>query len=182
MLIRITFAWRVLNWVRFPWCFNRLALLNPSNTLDQYAVMVDHQNFLPGQEVVLTDVMSKRLEQYQCIRCSREVRPLTNELRLSVSSLLHCSSDRLAEFVVHPDDPNEQTTEHWQEGLHDWYTCVDTRQWSNNSTNSLNRRLRSYLHLAKHQKTLFVSQTPFLHNLSLDKQTSPLCEGDSHSV
>ena len=64
--------------------------------------------------------------------------PLTNELRLSVSSLHHRSRDHLAEFVVHLDDPNEQITEHWQDGLHDWYTCGDTRQWSNNSTNSFN--------------------------------------------
>ena len=26
------------------------------------------------------------------------------------------------------DDPNEEITEQWQDGLHDWYTCRDAGQ------------------------------------------------------
>ena len=34
-------------------------------------------------------------------------------------------SDPLDDFVVPLDDPNEEITEQWQDGLHEWYTCRD---------------------------------------------------------
>ena len=63
----------------------------------------------------------------QWMRCSREIRSLTNELnqmrRAADSSMVRCRSDHPHEFIVFLDDPNVEITEQLQDGLHDWYTC-----------------------------------------------------------
>ena len=33
--------------------------------------------------------------------------------------------DHPVEFAVHLDDPNEEITEQWQDGLHEWYIRRD---------------------------------------------------------
>ena len=51
------------------------------------------------------------------IRCSREIRSLTDELNQM--------KDHPVEVAVHLDDPNEEITEQWQDGLHEWYIRRD---------------------------------------------------------
>ena len=48
-----------------------------------------------------------------------------DEKRAADSSMVRCRSGDLDEFVVPLDDPNEEVTEQWQDGFHDWYTCRD---------------------------------------------------------
>ena len=60
----------------------------------------------------------------QWMRCSREVRSLTNELNqvrgeLQISSMVRCTSDHPDEFIVPLDHPNEEITEQWLDGLPD---------------------------------------------------------------
>ena len=52
----------------------------------------------------------------QWIRCSREIRSLTNELsqmsgELQILSIVRCRSAHPDEFVVSLDDPHEEITE-----------------------------------------------------------------------
>ena len=45
--------------------------------------------------------------------------------RAADSSMVRCRSDHLDEFFVPLDDPKEEITEQWQDGLQDWCTCWD---------------------------------------------------------
>ena len=47
------------------------------------------------------------------------------EERAADSSMVSGRSDPHNEFIVLLDDPNEEITERWQDGLHDWYICRD---------------------------------------------------------
>ena len=64
------------------------------------------------------------------IRCSREInvvdkRAEPGEKRAGISTLVRRRSDHPVEFAVHLDDPNEEITEQWQDGLHEWYIRRD---------------------------------------------------------
>ena len=48
-----------------------------------------------------------------------------DEKRAADSSMVRCRSGQPDKFLVPLDDPNEEITERWQDGLHDWYTCRD---------------------------------------------------------
>ena len=62
------------------------------------------------------------------IRCSREIRSVTNELnqeRDANSSMVTGRSDPLDDFPVPSDDPSEEIIEQWHDDLHEWYVCGD---------------------------------------------------------
>ena len=48
-----------------------------------------------------------------------------DEKRAGKSTLVRRKSDHPVEFAVHLDDPNEEITEQWQDGLHEWYIRRD---------------------------------------------------------
>ena len=48
-----------------------------------------------------------------------------DEERAADSSMVFGRSDPLDDFVMPLDDPNEEITEQWQEGLHEWCICRD---------------------------------------------------------
>ena len=103
-----------------------LSLVNSSNTLDQYTVMIDCQNF-PSSVV---DSFQKRDEQTVVSLHPRnqidDRRADPDEERAVDSSMVSGRSDPLDYFVVPLDDPNEEITEQWQDGLYEC-TSVETR-------------------------------------------------------
>ena len=102
-----------------------LSLVNSSNTLDQYTVMVDCQNS-PSRVV---DSFQKRDEQtvgsLQPRNQVADRRAEPDEERAADSSMVSGRSDPLDDFIVPLDHPNEEITEQWQDGLHEWYICRD---------------------------------------------------------
>ena len=119
-----------------------LSLVNPSNTLDQYTVMIDYQNSSSS----FVNSVQKRDEQTMGSLQSRDQvadkRAEPDEKRTANSSIIRCRSDPLHEFVVPLGDPNEEITEQRQDGLHDWYTCRDD-QCSVKSASGLSQRRSS---------------------------------------
>ena len=80
-----------------------LSLVNRSNTVDQCTLMIHYQNYSSG----FVNSVQKR-----------EAEP--DEKRAADSSVVRCRSGHPDEFIVPLDDPNEEITEQWQDGLHDW--------------------------------------------------------------
>ena len=97
-----------------------LSLVSSSKPVDQYAVMIDYQsspssvvnNFQKCDEQII-----KRAGNFMSI-CRRSVETVPGE---------RIASDHPVEFAVHLDDPNEEITEHWQDGLHEWYICRENQ-------------------------------------------------------
>ena len=108
-------------------CHLLLSLVNSSDTLDQYTVMIDCQNFLSS----VVDSFQKRDEQTMGSLQQRnqvaDRRAEPDEERAADSSMVTGRSDPLDDVVVPLDDPNEEITEQRQDGLHEWYTCRDGR-------------------------------------------------------
>ena len=102
-----------------------LSLVNLSNTLDHYAVMIDCQNVSSGY----VNRVQKRDEQTMDSLQPRDQvvgkRAEPDEKRAADSSLVRCRSVHPDMSIVSPDDPNEEITEQWQDCLHDGYTCRD---------------------------------------------------------
>ena len=48
-----------------------------------------------------------------------------DEERVADFSVVTDGRDSSDDFLVSLDDPNEEITEQWQDGLHDWYICRD---------------------------------------------------------
>ena len=48
-----------------------------------------------------------------------------DEDRVADFSVVTDGRDSSDDFIVSLDDPNEEITEQWQDGLHDWYLCRD---------------------------------------------------------
>ena len=134
-----------------------LSLVNPSNTLDQHTVTIDHQNSSLG----FVNSVPKRDEQTMDSLQPRDQvvdkRAEPDEKTAADSSMVRCRSDHPDEFMVPLDDANEEITEQCQDGFHDWYTCPDG-QCSVKST----RISSGVLPVTKQQQHLFVSQTPDL--------------------
>ena len=69
---------------------------------------------------------------------------------MAAHSSVRCRTDHFDEFTVPLDDPNEEVTEQWQDGVHDCYTCsvksarissgVSQRRSSSNIWSFLRRR------------------------------------------
>ena len=101
-----------------------LSLVNSSTTLDQYTVMIDDQNS-PSNVV---NGFQKRDEQTVELQPRNQVadkRAEPDEERAADSSMVSGKSDPPGNFTVRLDDPNEEITEHWQDGPHEWYICRD---------------------------------------------------------
>ena len=115
------------------------------------------------------------------MRCSREVRSLTNELNqvrgeLQISSMVRCGSDHPDEFIVPLDHPNEEITEQWQDGLHDLYTCrSDQCSVKSARISSGVSQKRSSSNFSSCLKRPSVS-------VSTNSQISTPCESDPHSA
>ena len=96
-----------------------LSLVNPSNTLDQHTVMIDYQNS-PSSVV---NGFQKRDEQTMGSSQPRDQatdkRTESDEERAADSSMVLGRSDHFGAFIVSLEDPNEEITEEWQDGLHD---------------------------------------------------------------
>ena len=54
-----------------------------------------------------------------------DIRVEPDHVRAADSSMVLCRRDHPDEFNVPLDDPNEEITEQWQDGLQEWYTCRD---------------------------------------------------------
>ena len=61
------------------------------------------------------------------VRGSREIRLRAepDEERIADFSVVTYGHDPSDDFIVSLDDPNEEITEQWQDGLHGWYICRD---------------------------------------------------------
>ena len=51
-----------------------------------------------------------------------------DEERAVDSSVVTGERDLSDDFIVPVGDPNEEITEQWQDGLHDWYICRDDQE------------------------------------------------------
>ena len=102
-----------------------LSLVNSSNTLDQNTVMIDYQTF-PSSVV---NGFQKRDEQTMGSLQPRnqvtDKRAEPDEERAADSSIVSGRSDPPDDFTLPLDDWNEEITEQWQDGLHEWYICRD---------------------------------------------------------
>ena len=100
-----------------------LSFVSPSNPLDQYTVMIDYQNspssVVNNFQKCGEQIMDSSRNQVVCKRAEPD------EKRAGNSTLVRRRSDHPAEFAVHLDDPNEEITEQWQDGLHKWYIRRD---------------------------------------------------------
>ena len=118
------------NLVRFLLCFIHLvtlllSLVSPSNPVDQYTVMIDHQN---SPSTVVNNFQKCNEQIMDSLQSRNQVvdkRAEPDEKRAGNSPLVRRRSDHPVEFAVHLDDPNEEITEQWQDGLHEWYTRRD---------------------------------------------------------
>ena len=87
--------------------------------------MVDYQNspssvvnnFLKCNEQIMDSLQSRNHVV--------DKRAEPGEKRAGNSTLVRRRSDHPVEFAVHLDDPNEEITEQWQDGLHEWYIRRD---------------------------------------------------------
>ena len=102
-----------------------LSLVNSSNTLDQYTVMIDYQNS-PSSVV---NGFQKRDEQTMSSLQPRnqiaDKRAEPDEERAADSPMVPGRSDPPDDFIVPFIDPTEEITVQWQDGLHEWYICRD---------------------------------------------------------
>ena len=101
-----------------------LSLVNPSNTLDQSTVMIDFQS--PSSSIC-PDFQKRDEQTMGSLQPRNQVadrRAEPDEERASDSSVVTGGRDP-DDFNVPLDDPNEEITEQWQDGLHDWYICRD---------------------------------------------------------
>ena len=115
------------------------------------------------------------------VRCSRENqvadrRAAPDEEGAADSSVVTGGRDPSDDFIVPLDDPNEEITEQWQDGLHDWYICrydqcsVEPSRISHDVSQK-----RGYLRFCSCVKRRFVSACT-------NSQISTPRECDSHSA
>ena len=99
-----------------------------------------------------------------------------DEERTADSSVVTCGRDPSDDFIVPLDDPNEEITEQWQDGLHDWYICRDDQCSVEPARISRDvSRKRGYLRFCPCLKRRFVSACT-------NSQISTPRECDSHSA
>ena len=103
-----------------------LSLVNPSNTLDQFTVMIDFQR--SSFKYLWTDfqnAMSKPMGSLQSRNQVVDKRAEPDEERAADSSMVTGGSDPPDDFPVPLVDPNEEITEQWHDDLHEWNICRD---------------------------------------------------------
>ena len=93
-----------------------LSLVSPSNLVDQYTVMIDYQNS-PSSFVNNFQRNEQVMESLQSRNQVVDKRAEPDEKRAGNSPLVRRRSDHSVEFAVYLDDPNEEITEQWQDGL-----------------------------------------------------------------
>ena len=99
-----------------------------------------------------------------------------DEERAADSSMVSGKSDPPNDFGVPLDDPNEEITEQWQDGLHEWYICRDEQCSVQPARISRDvSQKRSYLRFCSCLKRRFVSACT-------NSQISTPRERDSHSA
>ena len=101
-----------------------VSFVNPSNTLDQYTVIIGYHNSSSGfvSGVQRCDEQTTGAISMWSLQPRNQVvdeRAERDERRAADSSMVRRRSDHPDEFVVPWDDPNEEITEQWQDGLHD---------------------------------------------------------------
>ena len=102
-----------------------LSLVNPSNTLDQFTVMIDFQS---SSSSICTDFQKLDEKTIGSLQSRNQVvdkRAEPDEERAADSSMVTGGSDPPDDFPVPLDDPNEEITEQWHDDLHEWYICRD---------------------------------------------------------
>ena len=102
-----------------------LSLVNPSNTLDQFTVMIDFQSASSSICPALQKHDVQTMGSVQPRNQVAERRAESDEKRAADSSVVTGGSDRLDVFPVSLDEPNEENTEQWHDDLHEWYICRD---------------------------------------------------------
>ena len=153
-----------------------LTLVNSSNTLDQYTVMIDYQNS-PSSGV---NGFQKRDEQTMgSLQPRNQVadrRAEPDEERVADFAVATDGRDSSDDFSVSLDDPNEEITEQWQDGLHDWYVCRDDQCTVEPAriTRGVSQK-RGYFRFCSCLKRRFVSSCT-------NSQISTPRECDSHST
>ena len=102
-----------------------LSLVNSSNTLDQCTVMIDFQS---TSSSICTDFQKRDEQTMGSLQPRNQVadrRAEPDEERAADSSMVTCGRDPSDFSIVPLDDPNEEITEQWQDGIHDGYICRD---------------------------------------------------------
>ena len=102
-----------------------LSLVSPSNLVDQYTVMIDYQNSPSSVVNNFQKCNEQIMDSLQSRNQVVDTRAEPGEKRAGNSTLVRRRSDHPVEFAVHLDDPNEEITEQWQGGLHEWYIRRD---------------------------------------------------------
>ena len=143
-----------------------LSLVNSSNTLDQFTVMIDFQALPQAFVLIFRKVVSKTMGSVQPRNQVAERRAEPDEERAADSSVVNDGRDPSDDFI----------TEQWQDGLHDWYICrndqcsVEPARISRDVSQK-----RGYLRFCSCFKRRFVSA-------STNSQISTPRELDSHSA
>ena len=104
-----------------------LSLVSPSNLVDQYTVMIDYQKS-PSSFVNNFQRNEQVMESLQSRNQVVDKRAEPDEKRAGNSPLVRRRSDHPVESAVDLDDPNEEITEQWQDGLHEWYISRDDQR------------------------------------------------------
>ena len=102
-----------------------LSLVNPSNTLDQFTVMIDFQR---SSTSICADFQTRDEQTMGSLQSRNQVvdkRAEPDEERAADSSMVTSGSDPPDDFPVPLVDPNEEITEQWHDDLHEWYICRD---------------------------------------------------------
>ena len=102
-----------------------LSLVSPSKPVDQYTVMIDYQNSPSSVVNNFQKCNEQIMDSLQSRNQVVDKRAEPDEKRAGNSTLVRRKSDHPVEFAVHLDDPNEEITEQWQDGLHEWYIRRD---------------------------------------------------------
>ena len=102
-----------------------LSLVNPSNTLEQFTVMIDFQS---SSSSICTDFQKRDEQTMGSLQPRNQVADKTaepDEVRAADSSVVTGGSDPPDDFPVSLDEPDEEITEQWHDDLHEWYICQE---------------------------------------------------------
>ena len=113
-----------------------LSLVSPSNPVDQYTVMIDYQNSPSSVVNNFQKCNEQIMDSLQSRNQIVDKRAEPDEKRAGNSTLVRRRSNHPVEFAVHLDDPNEEITEQWQDGLHESSTSVETISAQSSPTES----------------------------------------------
>ena len=153
-----------------------LSLVNPSNTLDQFTVMIDFQSSF---SIICHDFQKRDEQTIRSLQSRNQVgdkQAEPDKERAADSSMVTGGSFPLDDFPVPLDDPNEEIAEQWHDDLHERCICRDGQcpVESTRISRDVSQR-RGHHRLCSCLKRLFVSA-------STNSQISTPRECDSHST